>query len=53
MERWIRRLVASAPALALVAGLMVANRPAPAGDEHSGVCVGSMQIVACVPPDGT
>ena len=53
MERVMRRLVALVPALALVAGLVLAARPpVTAEDQHSGVCVGSMQIVACVPPDG-
>ena len=53
MERVMRRLAAVVPALALVAGLVLAARPpVPAGDQHSGVCVGSMQVVACVPPDG-
>jgi hypothetical protein len=51
MEPWIRRLVALMPALAMVAGLVLAAHPSLPSDEHSGVCVGSMQIVACVPPD--
>lgn len=53
MERTMRRLVAVVPVLALVAGLAVAARPPVPSEEHSGVCVGSMQIVTCVPPDGT
>jgi hypothetical protein len=53
MEHAMRRLVAVIPALALVAGLGLAARPPAPADEHSGICVGSMQIVACVPPDGT
>ncbi len=52
MERAMRRFVAVVPALALVAGLVVAARPPVPAQDHSGVCVGSMQIVACVPPDG-
>ena len=52
MSHPIRRLTALVPALGLVAVLALAARlPAPAED-HSGICVGSMQIVACVPPDG-
>jgi hypothetical protein len=53
MEQLIRRLLVFMPAVALVAGLALAARPARPGDDHSGICVGSMQIVACVPPDGT
>jgi len=53
MEHPIRRLIAFVPALALMAGLALAVRPATPADDHSGICVGSMQIVACVPPDGT
>jgi len=53
MEHPFRRLVAVVPALALMAGLALAARPATPAEDHSGVCVGSMQIVACVPPDGT
>jgi hypothetical protein len=53
MEQLIRRLLVLMPAVALVAGLALAARPATPGDDHSGICVGSMQIVACVPPDGT
>ena len=52
MEHSIRRLLALMPALALMAGLTLAARPATPSEDHSGVCVGSMQIVACVPPDG-
>ena len=37
----------------VAAGLALAARPTTPGDDHSGICVGSMQIVACVPPDGT
>ena len=52
MEHPIRRLSALVPALALVAGLFLAARPpTPNEDDHSGICVGSMEIVACVPPD--
>jgi hypothetical protein len=40
-------------ALVVAAGLLGAARPATPTEDHSGVCVGSMQIVACVPPDGT
>ena len=50
MEHSIRRLLALMPALALMAGLTLAARPATPSEDHSGVCVGSMQIVACVPP---
>jgi hypothetical protein len=53
MERSIRRLLILIPAVALVAGLALAAHPARPGEDHSGICVGSMQIVACVPPDGT
>ena len=53
MEHPMRRLIAVIPALALVAGLGLAARPPVPANEHSGICVGSMQIVACVPPDGT
>ena len=53
MERAMRRLVAVVPALALMAGLVLAAHPPVLNDEHSGICVGSMQVVACVPPDGT
>jgi hypothetical protein len=53
MERAMPRFVAVVPALALVAGLALAARPPVPAQDHSGVCVGSMQIVACVPPDGT
>ena len=52
----IRQLVVLAPAVALVAGLALAGARPPSprqDDDHSGICVGSMQIVACVPPDGT
>ena len=52
MERLMRRLVAVVPALALMAGLALAARPPVPAEDHSGVCVGSMQVVACVPPDG-
>jgi hypothetical protein len=39
-------------ALVLTASLLGTTRPAtPRADDHSGICVGSMQIVACVPPD--
>jgi len=53
MEHTIRRLTALMPVLALVAGLVLVARPSTPGEDHSGICVGSMQIVACVPPDGT
>jgi len=53
MEHPIRRLIAVLPALALMAGLALVGHPATPGEDHSGICVGSMQIVACVPPDGT
>ncbi|HEV7865730.1 MAG TPA: hypothetical protein VGR20_23750 [Acidimicrobiia bacterium] len=51
MEQLIRRLMALMPALALVTGSVLAARPPTPSDDHSGICVGSMQIVACVPPD--
>ncbi|HVW34708.1 MAG TPA: hypothetical protein VHL53_19400 [Acidimicrobiia bacterium] len=54
MEHLIRRFIALVPAVTLVAGLALAARPpVPRSGDHSGVCVGSMQIVECVPPDGT
>ena len=38
--------------LTVVAGLLLALGPLTANDDdRSGVCVGSMEIVACVPPD--
>jgi hypothetical protein len=40
-------------ALIVAAGLLGVVRPATPSQDHSGICVGSMQIVACVPPDGT
>jgi len=46
MEQLIRRLLVLTPALALVAGLALAARPATPSEDHSGICVGSMQIVA-------
>jgi hypothetical protein len=39
--------------VALVAGLGLLGRPSTPSQDNSGICVGSMQIVACVPPDGT
>lgn len=53
MEHPIRRLMALMPAMALVAGLALTARPSASGDDQSGICVGGMQIVACVPPEGT
>lgn len=38
---------------AVIAGLALMASPLAPGDGHSGVCVGGMQIVACVPPEGT
>ena len=36
----------------LLAGLVIVLAPVTAGDDdHSGICVGGMQIVACVPPE--
>ena len=52
MEHLIRRFVALVPAVALVAGLALAARPPVPREDHSGICVGGMQIVECVPPDG-
>jgi hypothetical protein len=40
-------------AVIVAAGLLGVARPATPRQDHSGICVGSMQIVACVPPDGT
>jgi hypothetical protein len=50
MMQTIRRLVALAPAVALVAGLAVTARPA-AGDRINAICVIGGEIAYCVPPD--
>ena len=43
----MRAIVCALAGLLLAVGILV-----PKGDDdHSGICVGSMQIVACVPPD--
>ena len=36
-----------------IAGLALVAFPTPQADDNSGICVGGMQIVACVPPEGT
>lgn len=38
---------------AAVVGLFLVASPIAADDDPSGICVGGMQIVACVPPEGT
>ena len=39
---------------AVIAGLaLMASPMAPGDDDQSGICVGGMEIVACVPPEGT
>jgi len=43
----MRAIVCALAGLLLAVGILV-----PKGDDdRSGICVGSMQIVACVPPD--
>jgi hypothetical protein len=50
MQNGMRRLTALLPALGLVAGLiLMAPAPSPT-DKQSGVCVGGLSLVACVPP---
>jgi hypothetical protein len=38
---------------AVIAGLALLASPMAPGDDQSGICVGGMEIVACVPPEGT
>jgi hypothetical protein len=35
----------------VIAGLLLVAFPLAADDDPSGICVGGMQIVACVPPE--
>ena len=35
----------------LLTALMLVVAPAAAADDRSGVCVGGLEIVACVPPE--
>ena len=50
MKHATRRLTALIPAVGLVAGLvLVAPAPSPT-DKQSGICVGGLSLVACVPP---
>ena len=56
----IRTLSLRSGAVLLIAGTLLAGpslalRPSDNGDngEHSGVCVGAVGAVACVPPDST
>jgi hypothetical protein len=51
MKHLIRRFSALMPALALVAGLVLAGGAPTPGEDHSGICVGGLQVVACVPPE--
>jgi hypothetical protein len=37
---------------AVIAGLALLASPMAPGDDQSGICVGGMEIVACVPPEG-
>ena len=38
----------------LLAALVLVVAPVTAGDDdNSGICVGGLQLVACVPPEGT
>lgn len=36
---------------ALMAALVLVAAPLAADEDHSGICVGGLQIVACVPPE--
>jgi ligand-binding sensor protein len=37
---------------AVMAGLLLVAAPIVADDDPSGVCLGGMEIVVCVPPEG-
>lgn len=45
--RFIRAVIAGLAGLALLASPMAMD------DDQSGICVGGMEMVACVPPEGT
>jgi hypothetical protein len=47
--RWKERTVRLI--LALVAALVLAAAPVAADEDPSGICVGGLQVVACVPPE--
>ena len=36
---------------AVIAGLALMASPMASGDDQSGICVGGMEMVACVPPE--